>query len=196
MRNLATAVSKILNPTVTSLATIFIAIGFQQMPFSQKLLWVGFGMLVAVVPTIVLYLSFRPGNSKAGSFWAPEGKDRIKAFLAWVVVAFIYAVSAYLFSAPRLITALAVVLLVLGIINLAATAYFKISIHSEAITLLVLLGVLAVSVNFIYLTVLIALVGWARVYLKEHTLTEVVFGIFTTIFLVFLIFSFFGLATF
>jgi hypothetical protein len=196
MRTLATATSKIINPTVTSLATIAVVILVQQIPLSQKLLWAGFGVLVAAVPTIVLYLSFRPGNSKVGSFWAPEGRDRIKAFLAWVVVALIYTVSAYLFSAPRLITALAVVSLALGIINLAAASYFKISVHSEIVTLLVLLGVLAVSVNLIYLTALIILVGWARVYLKEHTLTEVSFGILTTITLVFLIFSFFGLTTF
>lgn len=194
MTSLASAVTKVLNPFLTSLATIVVVISVQQMPIGQKILWAILGVLVAAVPTLVLYFDF--SKKKISSFWSPEGRQRIKSFWAWVLVAFVYALAAYLSGAPRLITALAVVLLVLGAINLIAAGSFKLSVHSELVTLLVLISILTVSVNLILLVPLIVLVGWARVYLKQHSLSEVTFGIFASGVAVYLVFALLGLATF
>ncbi|OGY22584.1 MAG: hypothetical protein A2126_00395 [Candidatus Woykebacteria bacterium GWB1_45_5] len=194
MRSLAIAITKILNPFLTSLATIAIVIFIQQMPTSQKVLWFVLGVLVAAAPTLVLYLDY--SRKQVSSFWSPEGKERTKAFWAWVGLALIYTILGYWLAAPRLVIALALVLLVLGVINLVLSSYFKLSVHSELVTLFVLVSVLAVSVSLIYLVILIPLVGWARVYLKAHSLSEVSFGVFVSILVVYLVFAFLGLATF
>ena len=120
----------------------------------------------------------------------------MKAFWAWVLVAFSYTALAYFLQAPRLITALGMVLLILGAINLITAPSFKLSIHSELVTLFVLTGVLAVSVSLVYLSVLILAVGWSRIYLKAHSLSEVSFGAFAAVIVVYFVFSLFGLATF
>lgn len=187
-------ITRALNPFVCSLATIFVAIFVQQIPAEQKIFWFVLFVLVATVPVGVFYLDYRRG--KVTSFWSPEGGERVKVFWAWAGVAFVYTVSAYFLQAPRLIFALGLVLLVLGAINLIASSSFKLSIHSELITLFVLTGVLAVSVNLVYLAVLILAVGWSRIYLKAHSLSEVSFGAFAAVTLVYFVFSLFGLATF
>jgi len=194
MRTIAVVITKILNPFVTSLAAVALVIFSQQIPTGQKILWFVLGVSVAVVPTAVLYLGARRGQ--VTSFWAPEGKERTKAFLAWVGVAFIYVVFAYLAAAPKLVIALGLVLLVLGIVNLVVSSTFKLSVHSELVTLLTLIGTLAISVNFIFLILLIILVGWSRIYLKSHTLSEVSFGVLASVLAVYLVFAFLGLATF
>jgi membrane-associated phospholipid phosphatase len=194
MRTVALVITKVLNPFVTSLAAIAIVIFVQQMPSSQKVLWFALGVLVAAVPTLILYLAARKGE--VTSFWAPEGKERTKAFWAWVVVALAYVVLVYLAAAPKLIVALGLVLLILGFVNLLVSSSFKLSVHSELVTLLVLISILTVSVNLILLVPLVVLVGWARVYLKQHSLSEVTFGIFASGVAVYLVFALFGLATF
>ena len=120
----------------------------------------------------------------------------MKAFWAWVLVAFICTAFAYFLQAPRLITALGLVLAALGLINLITAGIFKLSVHSELVTLFVLTAILAVSVSLIYLTILILLVGWARIYLKAHTLSQVSLGVLTSLLVVYLVLAFFGLATF
>jgi membrane-associated phospholipid phosphatase len=111
-------------------------------------------------------------------------------------MALIFAGTAWLLSAPRLITAFALVFLTLGLVNYLLSSFMKVSIHSEGVTLLVLMGVLAVSVNLLLLALLIPLVVWARVYLKAHDISEVSIGVFIAILAVYIVFSYFGLATF
>ena len=101
MRTIAVVITKTLNPFVTSLAAIAIVIFVQQITLNQKILWLVLGLLVAAVPTLVLYLGSR--NGAVASFWSPERRERIKAFWAWVGVAFIYTVLAYLAAAPLLL---------------------------------------------------------------------------------------------
>ena len=187
-------ITRVLNPFVCSLATIFVAIFVQQIPTVQKIAWFALFLLIASVPLGIFYLDYVKGS--ISSFWSPEGKERQKAFLAWVLVAFICTALAYFLQAPRLITALGLVLLVLGAINLITAAVFKLSIHSELVTLFVLTAILAVSVSLIYLAVLIILVGWSRIYLKDHTLSQVSLGVLTALLVVYLVLAFFGLATF
>jgi membrane-associated phospholipid phosphatase len=194
MRTIAVVITKILNPFVTSLAAVALVIFSQQIPTGQKILWFVLGVLVAAVPTTILYLGAKRGQ--VTSFWAPEGRERTKAFLAWVGVALVYVVLAYLAAAPKLVIALGLVLLVLGIVNLAVSSSFKLSVHSELVTLLTLIGILSISVNFIFLILLIILVGWSRIYLKSHTLSEVSFGVLASVLAVYLVFALLGLATF
>jgi len=194
MRAFANFVSKALNPTFVSLAAIFLVVWNQELPISQKFLWFLLSVLVAIIPTVVLYITVH--KEEGVSFWAPEGKKRISAFFSWVLVALIYSVLAYFFDSPKIVLGFAFVLLFIGIINLVTASFFKISVHCEAITLLVIICILVGSVNQIYLTILIFLVGWSRLYLKAHEFTEVTFGIFAAIFTIFAVFSFLGLATF
>lgn len=194
MRTLATVVTKVFNPFICSLATVFVVIAVQQIPAAQKFFWLAAAVLVAVLPTAVFYLDYRRG--RMASFWSPQGRERVKAFGAWVGVALIFTMLAYFLQAPRLITALGLVLLVLGATNLITSPSFKLSIHSQLVTLFVLIAILAVSVSLVYLAVLILFVGWSRLYLKAHSLSEVSLGALTSLVVVYLVFALFGLATF
>lgn len=194
MRVLAEAVTKIFNPLTTGLATILVVVGVQQIPVSQKVLWLVLGFLITVVPSLVWYWDFRAG--RLSSLWSPPAIERRKAFLAWTLAAAAFSLLAFVLDAPRLILALGIVLLFLGLLNWSLTSSFKISVHGEMITLFVLVAILSVSVEAVYLAILIPLVAGSRLYLKAHDLSEISFGILAAIIAVYFVFSFFGLATF
>jgi hypothetical protein len=194
MKTAALATTKLLNPVVTSFATILAAVAIQQISMEQKVLWLALGLLLGLVPMVVLYFEYKKGV--ISSLWSPAAQERRNSYVAWVIISALFSALAFWQEAPRLVIALGLVFLILGLVNLFASTGFKISVHSELTTLFVLTTILSVSVGFIYLVILIPLVGWARVYLKHHNITEVAYGAFLTILAVFFVFSFFGLATF
>src|SRR3990167_6615587 len=194
MRVLAEATTKIFNPLTSGLATILVVVGVQQIPASQKVLWLILGFLITFVPSLVWYWDFHAG--RLSSLWSPPAIERRKAFLAWTLAAAAFSLLAFGLDAPRLILALGIVLLFLGLLNWSLTSSFKISVHGEMITLFVLVATLSVSVEAVYLALLIPLVVGSRLYLKAHDLSEASFGVLASIIIVYFIFSFFGLATF
>ena len=194
MHVFATVVTKIFNPLTTILASMVVAVFVQQIPVSEKILWLVLGVGTTAIPSAILIFQYKKGQ--ISSLWSPTGPERQKAFLAWVIVVAIYSALAYWLDAPRMIVALGLILLGLGLINLLLSQSLKISVHTEATTLLALTAILAVGVSQIYLVVLIALVGWTRLYLRAHNFSEVSFGALVAILVVYSVFSLFGLATF
>ena len=194
MKNAAQITTKILSPVTTGIATLFIAIFVQQIPLTQKIFWLALALGMAIVPMVIIYWQYKSG--KITSLWSPSAIERRDSFISWVLIAFIFSAISFWLDAPRLIFALGLVYLVLGIVNFLLISTFKISIHSEMVTLLVLTTILSVSVGYIYLILLIPLVAWARIYLKNHTLSEVSNGALLSVLVVYFVFYFFGLATF
>ena len=190
----ATVISKVFNVFTNSLAAMVVAILVQPLLFSEQLFWVLAGLISAALPLSVYFLEYKKG--KISSFWSPPAKERVKAHIAWLAAAVLFGLLAFALSAPVLIFALSLVLVVIGLINLLLFSSFKISVHSETITIFVLTCILAISVQWVFLVVLIPLIGWSRVYLKAHTLLEVSVGSLTSVIVVFFIFSLFSLATF
>lgn len=194
MKTAAELTSKILNPFLTVLLTIFLVVSVQQIETNEKMLWIFAGLVLSILPAAIIYLQYKRG--KISSLWSPSAKERQLSFLVWVVLAAILAAGSFWLSAPRSILALSLVLLILGVINLLLTGSFKISIHSEMVTLMALVALLSVSVELFYLVLLIPLVSWARIYLKHHSLSEVAYGSLLSIVVIYFVFSYFGLATF
>ena len=194
MKNAARIITKILSPVTTGTATLITAIFVQQIALNQKILWLAIALSMAIVPMAIIYLQYRSGKIK--SLWSPSALERRDSFMSWVLIAFIFNAISFWLDAPRLIFALGLVFLVLGAVNFLLTSTFKISIHSEMVTLFVITSILSVSVSYIFLVLLIPLVGWARIYLKNHTLSEVSYGALLSVLAVYFVFNIFGLATF
>ncbi|HEX7456050.1 MAG TPA: hypothetical protein VF303_01105, partial [Candidatus Nanoarchaeia archaeon] len=112
MQVLATAITKIFNPAITSLATIAVAVWVQEIATAQKMLWLILGLFVATVPMAVLYLQYKRGQ--LSSLWSPSALERRDSYIAWVVTALSFSLLAFWLAAPRLILALGLVFLVLG----------------------------------------------------------------------------------
>ncbi len=194
MNSFTTATTKILNPLLTAVGSIGIAIFAQQIPLQQKVFYFLASLLVAAIPAGVLYAQRAKGE--VSSFWSPKGRERVKAFGVWVVVAAVYSGLAWFLDVPRLLVALPLVFLVLGLVNLALATSFKISIHSQIASLFALVAILTVGIGASYLIILIPLVAWARLQLKAHDLSEVSLGALSAVVVVYFVFSLFGLATF
>jgi membrane-associated phospholipid phosphatase len=190
----ASLISKIFNVFTNALVAMLVAIFVQPVALTQQIFWLVIAVVSAAAPLGIYYLQYKKGNLT--SFWSPKLEERAKANLAWVVAAAIFCMLAFWLESPRLILALGLVFLMVGVVNLALSSSFKISVHSEAVTLLILTLILTVSVNFVFLALLIILIGWSRIYLKAHDLSEVSLGVLVAVIAVFSIFNFFGFATF
>ncbi|MCH7541387.1 hypothetical protein IH981_01255 [Patescibacteria group bacterium] len=194
MRSLADTITKIFNPFLAILATVLVVVLVQQIPVSEKILWLVLGFFVSVGPAAVLYVQYKKGEIT--SLWSPTAAQRQKSFLVWMVASAIFSGLAFWLGAPRLILALGLTFLALGLLNLLLIPILKISVHTQAITILVITSLLSVSIGAIYLIILILLVAWARLQLKAHDLSEVSLGSLSALLAVYIVFSFFGLATF
>jgi membrane-associated phospholipid phosphatase len=194
MKFLATAISKVINPLFTTVAAFAMVILVQELSVQDKITWFLLAGLAAGIPLSIFYVDYRSG--RIASFWSPSGKERTRAFLVWFISGLALSGVAFFLAAPRLITAFALVFAALGLLNLTLAGNSKISIHMEGVTALALTGLLAVGTSLFFLIALIPLVGWSRLYLKAHTLSEVIYGAFASVIAIYLVFSFFGLATF
>jgi len=130
------------------------------------------------MPTLLVlwWLKVKNGNKKKFDMDIPERKDRNYPLLLVLISYLIGVVLLYLLNAPLITTVLMFCYFsnTMGVffINL----YWKISIHSmgvagQAAALIYVFG--PVGVLF---ALIIPVVMWSRVYLKEHTLSQVIIG--------------------
>lgn len=194
MEIFADYLSRFFNVFSNSLAAMLVVVLVQQIPLSEKLFWLLVAIVSASIPLAVYFYEYKKGD--ISSFWSPPLSERFRAHLSWAAAGIIFSLASFILDAPSLILALGIIFALIGLLNLALSSTLKISVHSQTITIFVLTAILAISANFVFMTVLIALVAWSRVYLKAHSLLEVSLGVLSSVLTVFAVLGLFGLATF
>lgn len=142
--------------------------------------WVGLGwgalaaFFTAAVPYGVIWLGVRRGRLTDHHIGRREQRRTpLLLGLASVLVGIVLLIVS---GAPRPLTAMVVAMFVVGAGVTAVNHYWKLSVHaavaagSVAVLVLVFGPVLLVGV------LLVALVGWSRVVLRDHTVAQVVAG--------------------
>lgn len=162
-------------PVVVMAATILVMAWHSSDSIGAALLWGGLGIaLAAAVPFSYLLRGVRRG--RWGDHHVPDRASRVVPMLVGigcvVVLLAIYVVA----DAPRDMLALVASMVAGGVVTLAITKWWKISIHAAvaaaAVAVLVIVfGAIAGSG-----AVVVAAVGWSRVQLKSHTVPQVVAG--------------------
>ena len=102
--------------------------------------------------------------------------EREMVFSAFVVFDLLGAIALWLLHAPRLMIAAMLGYLVSTLIVQYITRYWKISTHAIGITAPLVALTLIYGRQPLPFMVLIPMVCWARVYLKAHTIVQVVAG--------------------
>lgn len=174
-RELARSLSTIFNPFLTAFALFVILshIGAGNTLDFWRLLFVS-TFFVSTGP--MLYVFWLNATDRISDLDMSVRTEREMVFSAFVVFDALGAATLWLMHAPRLMIAAMLGYLVSTLVVQYITRYWKISTHAIGIT-----APLA-ALTLIYgrqpppFMVLIPMVCWARVYLKSHTVAQVVAG--------------------
>lgn len=139
--------------------------------------WFGLTILLTATPPI-LYVVYLVQTGYLADIYMPDREKRLKPILvifAWLAISIVilFLIHAPLVM-PFLIGAVLAQIIFLGII----TVLWKISFHSATIMSAATIAILICSQFGWAMSLLVPLVGWARIRLKRHTFMQVVVGYF------------------
>jgi len=174
-RDLARILSTILNPFLTALALFVILahIGAKDTLDFWRLLFVS-TFFLSIGP--MLYVFWLYATDRISDLDMSVRAERELVFSAFVVFDVLGAIALWILHAPRLMIAAMLGYLVSTLIVQYITRYWKISTHAIGITAPLAALTMIYGRQPLPFMVLIPMVCWARVYLKAHTIAQVVAG--------------------
>jgi membrane-associated phospholipid phosphatase len=175
-RDLARIISTIFNPFLTALALFVILahIGATDTLDFWRLLFVS-TFFTSLGP--MLYVFWLYATDKISDLDMSVRSEREMVFSAFVVFDSLGATALWLVHAPRLMIAAMLGYLVSTLTVQYITRYWKISTHALGITAPLAALTLIYGRQPLPFMVLIPMVCWARVYLKAHTVLQVLAGV-------------------
>jgi membrane-associated phospholipid phosphatase len=174
-RELARSLSTIFNPFLTAFALFVILahIGARDTVDFWRLLFVS-TFFVSVGP--MLYVFWLNATDRISDLDMSVRVERELVFTAFVIFDIIGTATLWLIHAPRLMIAAMLGYTVSTLIVQYITRYWKISTHAIGITAPLAALTLVYGRQPLPFMVLIPMVCWARVYLKAHTIAQVLAG--------------------
>jgi len=173
--DVAKVVSTVCNPFLTSLALFVILAGARSS--SSHEFWVllfNSAFFTSIAP--MLFIFYLYATDRISDLDMSIRTERERVLLAFVVLYALGGLDLWLIHAPTIMTATMAGYAASLLIVQWITRYWKISTHALGVTA----PLVALTVLFgdepVPFYVLILLVGWSRVYLRAHTLLQVVAG--------------------
>jgi membrane-associated phospholipid phosphatase len=172
-RTLATFISAALNAPLLAILT-FVPLILTQKSSDTMLLAAITTFFGAVLPLSSTYYLVKKGIIP--DIYASDRASRTEPIL-WAMGSYLLGVVSLIYvNAPFVITALMTCYFVNAMIMLVITLYWKISIHAVGVTGPITALVFQLGAMMIPFFLLILPIAWARVYLKAHSLRQVVAG--------------------
>jgi membrane-associated phospholipid phosphatase len=175
-RDLARILSTIFNPFLTALALFVILahVGAKDTLDFWRLLFIS-TFFLSTGP--MLYVFWLYATDQISDLDMSVRAERELVFTAFVIFDVLGAIALWIVHAPRLMIAAMLGYLVSTLIVQYITRYWKISTHAIGITAPLAALTLIYARQPLPFMVLIPMVCWARVYLKAHTIMQVVAGV-------------------
>ncbi len=175
-RDLARILSTIFNPFLTALAlfVILALIGAKDTWDFWRLLFIS-TFFTSLGP--MLYVFWLYATDRISDLEMSVRIEREMVFTAFVVFYSLGAAALWIAHAPRLMIAAMLGYLVSALVVQYITRYWKISTHALGITAPLTALTLIYGRQPLPFMILIPMVCWARVYLRAHTIMQVVAGV-------------------
>ncbi|MCL5411764.1 MAG: phosphatase PAP2 family protein [Patescibacteria group bacterium] len=148
-------------------------------------------MVVGILPPLG-FLIYRLQTGKIQDWFITNRAERKAILLVVLISSLLLVVLITLLQGPRLLLAFSLILFFINLLISLLTLYWKISVHTNAITTFILILVLLYGVEYWLSLFLIPLVGWARWELGKHTLSQVVGGSFISVMVFLTVFKIFN----
>lgn len=172
---IARIVSNIGSPPMVGLFAVFVS--FYAAPNIQQASWGLLYILIAILIPVIYVINL-VRQAKVTDFHLSARQERIGPFVVTLgagLAGWLTMVMANVFPTLQLVAAINVVQTTL---LLLITTQWKISIHSTAITGLAVLSLYIIGSTAFPFLLSIPLIGWSRLYLKRHTIAQVMAGTF------------------
>ncbi len=174
-RDLARTLSTVFNPFLTSLG-LFIILAHASARGTLDFWWL---LVLSTFFTSIgpmLYVFWLYGTDRISDLDMSVRHEREAVFGAFVVFYLLGTIALWIAHSPRLMIASMAAYTVSTLVVQYITRYWKISTHALGITAPLVVLTLLYGNQTLPFCVLIPMVGWARVYLKAHTVMQVVAG--------------------
>lgn len=184
MYRLAQVISWILSPLVLIGLLLAAAVMRVQVSPEERGVMIAIIFGVVVIPTC-LTLVFLKKTKRVSDWSISKRSDRFKLIPAALLCGLVSIIMLNLLNLPHLIPLLFSLILggiLFGIVTLST----KISAHAAAAMLTSLYFVEWFGFEYMWSFLLVLLVGWSRIYLKHHSLTQVILGILLSLLLSYL----------
>lgn len=172
---LARWVSNILSPPILFSIILYILAAYAVDGKSRALLWTTLTLLIAVTPPI-LYVKWLVRRGKLTDFYMQCREERVRPIIFILVWAMLSLSVLWLVGAPGILCMLIATAIfqmcILGIVTL----FWKISFHSASMASAVVVVMSIIGSLALTTLPLVLLVGWSRVHLQRHTMTQVLAG--------------------
>jgi membrane-associated phospholipid phosphatase len=174
-RDLARILSTVFNPFITALA-LFVILAHASARGELDFWWLlGLSTFFTSIGPMI-YVFWLYGSDRISDLDMSVRHEREAVFGAFVVFYLLGTVVMWLTHAPRIMIAAMAAYSLATLVVQYITRYWKISTHALGITAPFAVLTLLYGSQTLPFAVLIPMVGWARVYLKAHTLLQVIAG--------------------
>jgi membrane-associated phospholipid phosphatase len=173
--DVARILSTVCNPFLTSLALFVILAGARSQ--SSTDFWVllfNSAFFTSIAPMLFIFWLY--ATDRISDLDMSIRSERERVFIAFVIFYALGAVDLWLIHAPAIMTASMAGFAASSLVVQWITRYWKISTHALGITAPLVALTVLYGTRPAPFYVLIPLVGWSRVYLRAHTLLQVVAG--------------------
>ena len=188
---IANIVSDVFNPVALAIIILVAAVYKSKMPDHLEMYWyIAIFVLDVLIPGLV-YLFF---TKKGFVFDGALANEKIKKeriillgifLLVTVVEILVVQISGYVYQPLYAVLIGGAISLVIASI---ISYFWKISMHSSGVTMLVMMFLLVFGMSMWPLIILIPLVWWARLVLKRHNIWQLLAGCALSIGIIYLVF--------
>ncbi len=175
LTDLARIFSTICNPFVTALV-LFVIIAHQLATDTGTFWQLLFTSTLFTSIGPMLYVLWLYSTDRIADLDMSVRAERERVFFVFVVFYAAGTLVLWLTHAPRLLTATMAGYAAASLVVQYITRYWKISTHALGITAPLVVMVYLYGAQPVPFLILVPLVGWSRVYLRAHTLLQVVAG--------------------
>jgi membrane-associated phospholipid phosphatase len=188
---LAKIASNVFNPFVVSILVLASLAVKATTSVDDTVRWLVICIAISVLPMlIILYILIR--LKKLDSFFSNPREQRNLVYILSAAIGAIDCALLWYFKIPELLA----VLFTAGFIGVVAfmiiNYFWKISLHTAFITGTVIVLIMVYGANAAWSTLVVPLVGWSRIVLKQHNLLQVIAGGALAAVIVFTVFWGFG----
>ena len=191
-KRIANLTSNILNPFLVSLVLILLLSFKSTSSILDGVKWSLILIALSILP-VFSFITYLVRSQRVEGFFVRIRKQRTKIYLLAGVCAGVAYVIFRCFEAPLVLVATCIVGLSAVVLFMGINLWWKISLHTAFVTALVTILIILYGSIAAIAIVLVALIAWARIELKHHSLAQVAAGALLAALIVVMVFYLFGL---
>jgi membrane-associated phospholipid phosphatase len=172
-KRIARLISNILNPFIFSAAVLVLLSFHNTADTGEALKWVGVSLAISVVPVFIIVIWLVRRKKMDGLYDNTNHQRRIVYLLASVLGA-IGCGLMWGFKAPDLLAVIFTTGFIEIVVFMGINYYWKISLHTAFAAAAVTVISLVYGVTAVWTLILLPLVAWSRIELKQHSLMQVI----------------------